>query len=177
MLLTALGLRKPENNDGFGQDDFNLNANLIDALLQAAGLTAAGVVPACRVSHSLSQSIASATAVKLAFDTERFDTDTIHDNAIFNERLTCRTAGKYLFCGNAEWASNPINGGIRIYVNAVQIAVSTVIGDYRTMTVSGIVDMAVNDYAELYVAQFSGGSINISKTPSYSPEFSMVRVG
>src|SRR5262245_40483526 len=71
------------------------------------GLSLGGqTVPAARAYHSANQSINSGTNTTLNFDSERFDSDTIHDNVTNNSRLTCKTAGKYLICCNVRWASN-----------------------------------------------------------------------
>jgi hypothetical protein len=147
------------------------------------GIFDAHFQPAARVFHNTTQSITTATLTALAFNSERFDTDTIHDTVTNNSRLTCKTAGKYQITGNIEWAASPTtNAQIDIFLNAsTQIARSvfalTVSADFRVMNVTTLYDLAVNDFVELRVFQQSGGSININSSGNYSPEFMMVRVG
>ena len=53
----------------------------------------------CRIRQSSGQSITLNTLTALNFDTEDFDTDTMHDNVTNNTRITFATTGKYLVTG------------------------------------------------------------------------------
>jgi len=144
--------------------------------------------PAVRAFHSANQSITSATATALAFNSDRFDqasnaSDTMHDTVTNNSRLTCRYAGVYLIWANVEWAASTagtrtINirhstGSTAIGVSSIQSPTSTTLRQ-QAMT---IYSMAVNDYVECVVTQDTGGALNVLATGNYSPEFAMVRVG
>lgn len=138
--------------------------------------------PAARVYHNAAQSIANATFTALAFNTERFDNDTIHDTSTNNSRLTCKTAGKYLIIGNITYAANATgvrNADIRLngtnYIASSRIHASTAatVG----VQVSAVCELNANDYVELMAYQSSGGALDVVSGASYSPEFSMVRVG
>jgi hypothetical protein len=135
--------------------------------------------PAARVFHSGNQSVANNTETALAFDSERFDTDVIHDTVTNNSRLTCKTAGKYSITGQATWSASPVTAAISIWLNGTTFIgrVDLLSVDYRNMSVTTIYDLAVNDYVELRVLQISGGAINILAAGNYSPEFMMFRVG
>jgi hypothetical protein len=141
------------------------------------GATDLPVVPCARVFHNAAQATVSGVDTPLAFNSELFDTDTIHDPATNNTRLTCKTAGVYQISGSAEWAANPTNGYLKINLNgAMPIAWNHMVtGDYRRMAVSTLYQLAVNDYVELVAAQSSGGAINVNSAAHYSPEFMMVR--
>jgi len=65
-----------------------------------------GPTEAARAEHSVDQAIPNATPTVLAFNSELFDTDTMHDNATNNSRLTINTAGKWLFGFNGRWENN-----------------------------------------------------------------------
>ncbi len=137
-------------------------------------------VPAARVYHSAGQSVANATYTILAFDSERFDTDAIHDNVTNNSRLTCKTAGKYLISGNISWdATASGDRELVIVLNSSPniAAVRVNASSYCKQVVTTIYDLAVNDYVELYVMQTSGSPLLVVAAPPYSPEFMMVRVG
>ncbi|NQW23332.1 MAG: hypothetical protein HQ475_07805 [SAR202 cluster bacterium] len=134
-----------------------------------------------RVYHSVNQSITNATDTALAFDSERWDTDVIHDTVTNNSRLTCKTAGKYIIVGSVRWTSNVtgvrntfirLNGTTWLAFNMPD----TNQGNVHAITVSTIYDLAVNDYIELMVHQTSGGALNLEATGNYSPEFMMAKV-
>jgi hypothetical protein len=157
------------------------DANAIDN-----GVHEAMLQPAVRVTHNAAQSITTATATALAFNTERYDqvagaASTMHDTATNNSRLTCRYVGIYEIKANVRWASNGTGQrdvGIRLngttfigYENAVANS-----GSVHIQEVSTQYALAVNDYVECVVTQTSGGGLNIDLAANYSPEFSMVRV-
>lgn len=136
-----------------------------------------------RVFHNANQSIANTTPAALAFNSERADTDTIHDNVTNNSRLTCKTAGVYAVSANVEWTANAtgyrelfllINGVTRFADN---VAPPVTTGVVTRQQAQGIYALAVNDYVEAWVNQSSGVALNIITAANYSPEFMMVRLG
>lgn len=143
---------------------------------------AGGYTEGARAYHSTTQEIPNIDFTALAFDSERYDTDNIHDPTTNNSRLTCKTAGKYVISAAVGFFHNAT--GIRrvhIWLNG-----STPIGwqDIHSLsdtdhycTVSTIWDMAVNDYVEVRVFQSSGGALNVLKFDYYSAEFMMQRIG
>lgn len=142
-----------------------------------------GDVPAARVFNSGNISINDTTSTALTFDSERFDTDTIHSTSSNTERLTANTAGKYIITGNVRWASNAaggrnlsinLNGGAAIGRAAPGATGATGI---IIMNVTAIYDLAATEYVELVVEQSSGGALNIDAASDYSPEFMMARIG
>jgi hypothetical protein len=151
------------------------------------GVFDAHLMPAVRVFHNASQSITSSTPTALAFNSERFDTaggsaSTQHDTVTNNSRLTCRYAGKYLITGHVAWPINAagtqrqtiirLNGTAYIAWQTVQPS-----GGHGSETsVATVYDLAVNDYVQLIVNQYSGGALSLPAVGNYSPEFSMVRV-
>lgn len=60
--------------------------------------------PACRIFRSTTQSITSGTEATLAFDSEQFDTDTMHSTVSNTERITINTAGIYVFSWGTQFA-------------------------------------------------------------------------
>lgn len=142
-----------------------------------------GNPPAARAYHNAAQAIADSTFTKLAFNSERYDYDTIHDTATNNSRLTCKTAGVYVISGSVSFASNTT--GIRrvlILVNnttyiADQVFTPIAGGNETTVSISTQYALAVNDYVELQVYQTSTGSLNVNSNANYSPEFMMTKGG
>jgi len=142
------------------------------------------VVPACRAYNSASVPCANATFVYVPLDSERFDTDNIHDPAVNNSRLTCRTAGKYLIVGHLRFSSAPANTSYIASINwngtkeiARQSISGLTVNAYPEWSVSAIYDLAVNDYVQLGAWQNSGSTINVDRQDGWSPEFEMTYLG
>ena len=141
------------------------------------------VAIAARAFHSTTQSIPNNTSTALNFNSERFDTDVIHDNATNNERLTCKTAGLYLITANIGFAANAT--GVRAIL--LQLNGTTFIASIngpnngasasRRLEVSTLYQLAVNDFVTVLAFQDSGGSLNTEQVANITPEFSMVRLG
>lgn len=133
--------------------------------------------------HNADQSISNITQTALALNSERWDTDVIHDNSTNNSRLTCKTAGVYLIIGTMAYANNTT--GVR--QAAIRLGGSTFIAsvlvnanggsNLTVLVVTRIYPLAVNEYVELVAFQDSGGSLNVTSAGNYSPEFMMIRLG
>ena len=133
-----------------------------------------------RVYNSAALAIGNASETVLTFDSERYDTDTIHATGTNTERLTCKTAGKYIAIGNIDWEyATAGRRFFRIYMNATIIASVENSPDegYLGQLIVAEYVLAVNDYLSLKVYQNSGGSLNINVGGNYSPIFSMRRIG
>jgi len=162
-----------------------------DKLLKGAGDDAdpseidtpgAAYTEGARVYHSTTQEIANIDLATLAFDSERYDTDTIHDTTTNNSRLTCKTAGKYIISAAIGFFHNAT--GVRrveIYHSSGVILGKQDVHSLSDMdhycTVTAIWDLAVNEYVEVRVYQSSGGALNVLKSSHYSAEFMMQRIG
>lgn len=135
-----------------------------------------------RVYHSLAQSIPNLTTVYLAFNGERYDTDTIHNAVTNNSRLTCQTAGKYIISATISYASNPT--GLRrlsIYLNRASsiahVTLDACSADATRLVASTIYHLGVGDYAEISTLHNAGIAIDIQRGLNFSPEFMMQRIG
>ena len=137
-----------------------------------------------RVFNTLHTSILTETDTPLSFNSERWDTDTIHDLSINPTRLTCRTAGTYLIVGHVSFYPNPtgrryvtlrMNGSADL---ALQSVPALSLGS-TVFSVATVVEMAANDYVELYVVQGSGGPLDVqpsSGATSSASDFGMVKI-
>ena len=141
-----------------------------------------GLTIGARVYHNTEQAIPTATWTALAFNSERWDTDTIHDTVTNNSRLTCKTAGKYLIVGQGMFWNNAVgerNWELQINGTTV-IAASRIVASaaiYHAHSLASIWDLSVNSYVEFRVYQDSGGDLNIGSGQAQSAEFMMQRVG
>lgn len=145
-------------------------------------LPVGGYTAGARVYHTADQNVPNDTHTILAFNSEAYDTDTIHDNVIFNSRLTCKTAGKYLIVANVLWHSEASGMRyLRFNLNGVTyIAVlidSPIVASYFVQSFSTIFELAVNDYVELDVYQDSGVLLSVIAYYNASPRFMMQRIG
>lgn len=158
------------------------NMQILDAAVSG---NASGAIWA-RVYHNANQSIANNTVTALAFNSERYDTNVIHDNTTNNSRLTCKTAGVYHITLSASFDANAtgvrafyirLNGTVANYIALAHLQAVTVASTSTAVTISATYGLAVNDYVEAVVFQSCGGALNILATPPYSAEFMMIRLG
>lgn len=126
-----------------------------------------------RVTNGATQSIPNATNTALTWNTENFNTDSIHSNATNPTRFTIPTgmAGKWVIGGFVAWdgaAGTSAAGGrsIWIYLNTTTIlALIERTSDATTpscrLTLATAVKLAAGDILELYAFQTSGAAINV----------------
>lgn len=156
-------------------------AEALDTLAARSSSGASAFVGA-RVYHNASQSVAHNTSVVLAFNSERYDTDGIHNTASNNSRLTCTVAGKYRITGNIAIELHA-TGQRQL---SIRLNGSTIIGMVQAngngslanrIVVTTTYDLALTDYVELVAFQNSSSTLNVLAIGNYSPEFMMERVG
>lgn len=173
MAFPATDLSQVTAGEFVDENDWNA---LVDALNFLAD------PPACRVYHNASQSISANTETTVAFNSERFDTDSMHDTATNNSRITFNTAGLYVVTANIGWAAG--TGSWTTYTN-IRMDGATTIASQQNWTATGL-GTAVNltatykftagQYVEVRVWQNSG-TLGINSVNGYTPEFSAVWVG
>ena len=116
-----------------------------------------------RVYNSGVETIPTDAWTTLGFDSERYDTDNIHDPSIFTmHKLTCKTAGKYILTGHIRFDANAVGDrlvGIRLNAGnflAIQ-NVPPMAANQPSLSVATLYDLAVNDSVTLCAYQSSGG--------------------
>jgi hypothetical protein len=119
-----------------------------------------------QVYRSTAQSIPHGTWTKVQLNAETRDVRNEFDSAT-NYRFTALEAGDYIVAGIAQFATNATgvryisiykNGALTRMMGLAAVSASVPI----TPSVSGIINLAANDYLELWVYQDSGGNLNIS---------------
>lgn len=141
-----------------------------------------GYTEGAKVWHSAHQSIPTSTWTTVAFDSEAYDTDSIHDLVTNNSRLTCKTAGKYVIVAYVLFAPSAtgyregeiLNDGVRLHFLPIIPVSATVNTAFFLLTID---DLAVNNYLELRVFQDSGGALSCYCGAVYNTHFWMQRVG
>lgn len=135
-----------------------------------------GPTEAARAFHSVDQAITNAVATVLAFNSELFDTDTMHDNATNNSRLTVNTAGKWLFGFNGRWENNSAGQRhVRLLKNGTTIVgqqqLQPTTAEHEQCVTFPLQDAIVTDFFEIEVLQNSGGALDMESGGSPSQTF------
>jgi hypothetical protein len=156
----------------------------IDNLKTAMSVPASGAyTQGARVSNTGDITV-NATSVALTFDTEQFDTDTIHDTGTNPSRLTCKTAGIYLIYANIAHLGTDAASRIVLYLKlnnttTIGSAETGVNGQGQALSLVTAYSLSVNDYVECVVYSPSATQ-HIAGTTAYgnfSPIFGMQRIG
>jgi len=141
----------------------------------------ANSIPAAHATHSTSQSVPDFPgAGVLAFDTERYDTASMHDNATNNSRLTAPVNGIYAVTAEVDWTPNATG---RRELDLMKNGSTIIADDDRDgipisfsgqgQSVTAQVRLMAGDFVEVGVLQTSGGPLNVTSVGETSPEFSM----
>lgn len=137
----------------------------VKAYVDASG---GGQTSSAHVYNSGSQSISDGVETVLTFDSESWDTDTIHSTSSNTGRLTIPTGGtgKWELKGQVQYQANA-SGSRYILIKkngTTQVAANTPKADGAFSTrgqISVTVDASATDYFELLAYQNSGGSLNV----------------
>lgn len=141
--------------------------------------------PSCIVTNSVDQVIPNfvTTLTQLTYNTEIDDTTaTMHSTVTNTGRITIPRAGRYLLWANAIFQSNAVglraielrkNGSTTPMLSDTSPAIS---GAGTPIIVSRHDVAAVNDFYEVFVAQTSGGNLNV-QTLSNGPFFGAIHIG
>ncbi len=140
---------------------------------------------ACRVYNNANITVNNSTVTTLTFNSEDFDTASMHSTVSNTGRITIPVSGKYLFVGNAIW--DPFSGGkVQLYMNITHAAGGTTVfarvehaptgaADNTSQCVVGIYNLLVNDYVELLAYQNSGSN-RLIVTSGVFPSFMAHRI-
>lgn len=136
----------------------------------------------CRAYHSADQFTVTGVWKALDFNSERWDTDNMHDLVVNNWRITCQTAGKYIVSVRVRWEQNAVgNRQLVLYINNAVVAGRSIVEAINGLAtddgLTSTCDLGVGDYVNVNVWQDSGGGLNILSKLAYSPEFMAQRVG
>lgn len=143
--------------------------------------------PACRVYHNTTQSVSDSVVTPLVFNSERFDTDTMHDTVTNTGRITFKTAGLYIVTLTFAYANaaDYLSASAKIRLNGATELVETFGGtqtdanDHYFVNVTTLYKFAVNDYVEALAWQNNTANTarNVVAAGNKSPEFAAVWVG
>lgn len=139
--------------------------------------------PSCRVYNNAAISTTSGTPQALTFNTERFDTDAMHDIVTNTGRITINTPGQYHLYAAIDFAANA-TGYRQAYIRlngttpiAAQAFATAGIANGTQLTPSTVYRCIVGDYFEVVVSQNSTTTLNVTLGSNYSPEFGAIWLG
>ena len=140
------------------------------------------IVPSCRAYNDAAIAIPNNSSTALTFNSERWDTDTIHDTSTNPGRLTCTTAGIYHIYGHLDIAGDATGyRSATIRLNGTTIIAAVTLDANGTdpvrISISTEYSLAATNYLEISLYQNSGGDLNVNATANYSPEFGMTYLG
>lgn len=120
-----------------------------------------------KATNGSAQSFSANTTTKLNFATEEFDTN----NNFASSRFTATVPGKYLFTASALLTG--VTGGADIYIfkNGTYSGIGSAINGNVTksgLSASGVLDLAVNDYVEVYGWVGSGSPVHYQSYNQFS---------
>jgi len=146
-----------------------------------SGPTAATNDICAQVRSIANQSIANTTNTTVTYGAEVYDTDGMASLGANDDRLTVRTAGKYLIIFNCAFAANAtgyregffyLNGGTATQVSTIP----TTSGRRTSIGLAWVADFDVDDYIQVQVSQSSGGALNVETVDPGSANLSAIRI-
>lgn len=161
------------------------NGNITNANIASGAAIAhsklAGFI-GCRVYNSADLSANTATDTAMTFNSERFDTDTMHSTSTNTGRITFTTAGYYMCGGQVNWENNATGyRRLRIRLNG-----ATVLASVHALNIGGAdaldqivvtgYQFSASDYIELMGYQNSGATLTIDAQGNFSPEFWALKI-
>lgn len=175
-ILTADEMNDLVENDQALAAGTGLNDSAITTAKIANGAvtTSKTTFSGAKVKLTTTQAIPNATTIVVAFDAEVFDTESYHDNATNNSRLTVPRTGYYTFTINLNWASWTTGGrmicNIKKNGSVLQELWDTALSGSGepSLTLTYTTNATANDYFQIDVYQDTGGGKTIDGTTSFA---------
>jgi len=143
--------------------------------------------PACRVFNSVDINLADNAFTTLTFDSERYDTDSMHSTAATTDRITFNTAGLYVVSGTVNFTSAADYALIALFITlngttppiAAHYGQNTAVATDPTITLTTVYKFAAGDFVILRAFQDNTANVTraAKRVANYSPEFSATWIG
>jgi hypothetical protein len=122
--------------------------------------------PRAQIRQSSSQNLLNGTGTAVTFNVDDIDTANGHNTVTNNSRYVCQTPGDYLVFPSGGFAANTTGvRAVSVKVNGNDIAGSQTLWSASSSFATSmpgkgqLITMALNDYAEVFVIQTSGGTL------------------
>lgn len=139
----------------------------------------------CRLSNSTAINLTHNVWTTLTFDSEQFDSDSMHSTTVNTNRITFTRAGTYLVSCHLQVDPNAtgmrglicrFTGGSNYVAVDTKPAVTTATWG-TTLQVTTIYQFAAADWVDFAVFQNSGGTIQAMSSAYWSPRAAAYRLG
>jgi hypothetical protein len=152
-----------------------------------ANITFLANPPACRVYNNANISISDISLTTVTFNSERYDTASMHSTSSLTSRITIPVAGLYLVTFNGHFVAR--NDYFQIYADLRLNGTTTIathnIGSFNGISMSPDIQVhtvykfAANDYVEarIYQDNNAGAAANLETQANFSPELSATWLG
>jgi len=151
-----------------------------DGEVTFAKLAADASPHAVLATRSAVQSIPNNTQTEILWDTEAYDHGGLHDLSTNTGRLTAQKAGVYAFAFNGRFTTDATGNyrEINIYKNGsggtkLTSKTNDAGGFGEQFSLSGEIDLALNDYVNVYAKHDKGSATDIERDSDRYPNFSL----
>jgi hypothetical protein len=159
-----------------------LNTTGNDIEIAVTGITTPNP-PGCEVIRTANMNVSNTTTTYIAFTSENYDNDSMHDNSTNNDRITINTTGRYLFelqiivdpSSTADWFYGlEVNGSTLVQSNQQTVTWSPY-GYFNTFSV--VLNLTAGDYVRAELYQISTGTRVLSYNANHSPILTAIKLG
>lgn len=132
--------------------------------------------PAFSVGRNTSgNTLTTNTFTLVEFNSESFDTDNAYDASTYKFTVPSGKAGKYFFVSTVAMNANFAYVQLNIYKNGTAVKRGTAVrNDASSVTVAGVLDLAVGDYIQIYCRQDSTNNTESSIVYSYFDGYRLI---
>ena len=133
-------------------------------------------VPAFSVGRNTTgNTLTTNTYTLVEFDNKSFDTDNAYDTSTYKFTVPSGKAGKYFFVSTVAMNANFAYVQLNIYKNGSSVKRGTAVrNDASSVTVAGVLDLAVGDYIQIYCRQDSSNNTESSPIFSYFDGYRLI---
>ena len=154
----------------------NSSITLNGSAVSLGGSATVDNTPSFAVKLSANQSIATATATIVQFNTEDFDTDSAYDTSNYRFVVPSGKAGKYFFSARLymEYGNNANElGRLGIYKNGTAQAIFGGLANGtenqgKSLSINTVLDLAVSDYVDVRMYHQQGGNQDADNDPDFT---------
>ena len=133
-------------------------------------------VPAFSVGRNTTgNTLTTNTYTLVEFNNKSFDTDDAYDTSTGRFTVPSGKAGRYFFVSTVAMNANFAYVQLSIYKNGSSVKRGTAIrNDASSVTVAGVLDLAVDDYVQIYCRQDSTNDTEASTVFSYFDGYRLI---
>jgi len=167
------------------EDSIITSAKIVDGTIATADISDGAVTsvkttgvggantPNFSAVNSGSQTVSHDTNTKCTVTSEIYDSDSSYDASNSKFTVPSGQAGKYTIIGSIDWDLQVNPNYIRIYKNGSEV-IKAGWGSTGQSYIVATLDLAVNDYIELYCYQASGGSTGWGASDVYFSGYKII---